>query len=94
MKTLFVALCLLGACSGARASRQDCERILDRIVDIELKERGYKDPMLQTIKRATFKRKLDRELEQCVGRKLMPNALTCVDKAETIEALTHDCLGG
>jgi hypothetical protein len=88
-------LCLfLLACAPERATRADCERILERIVDIELKERGYKDPMLQTIKRTTFKRRLDRDLESCVGRKLRKNAMRCVEQASTIEALTHQCLGG
>jgi hypothetical protein len=84
----------LVACSAPRAAREDCERILDRIVDIELAERGYKDPMLQAIKRTEFRRKLDRELERCVGRKLRPEALRCVDGAKSVEALAHDCLGG
>lgn len=87
-----ILLILLVACGGPRATREHCERILERIVDIELKERGYNDPMLQTMKRAAFKRKLDSELDRCVGRKLPGKAMECVDRATKIETLTHECL--
>lgn len=93
MTRLALVLGLLAACATPRATREDCEHILERIVDIELKERGYKDPMLQTIKRSTLKRKLAQDLDRCVGKKLKTNAIRCVDAASSIEALTHDCFG-
>lgn len=36
---------VLAGCS-ARASREECERILERIVEIELVEQGYRDGAL------------------------------------------------
>jgi hypothetical protein len=89
----FAMLVLLGACQASRATRQDCEAILERIVDIELMERGYRDPMLQKIKQTAFRKKLGAELERCVGKRLEKKAIDCVRSASTIEVLTHDCFG-
>ncbi len=96
MRTLLFIVTLgsaIGACQSRRATRQDCEAILERIVDIELQERGYRDPMLHEIKHTAFKKKLDAELERCVGKRLEQKALACVQSASTSEALTHDCFG-
>jgi len=83
---------LLAGCTGSPAERRDCERILERIVEIELKESGYRDPLLVTVKQAALKRKLDAELQACIGRRLKPGAMACVEQAKNVEALTHECL--
>ncbi len=87
-----VMLVLAAGCRGERATRRDCERILERIVEIELSERGFKDPMLTKLKQITLARKLAMELDACVGRRLGKDAMACVEAARSVEALTHECL--
>jgi hypothetical protein len=80
------------ACNASRATRAECARILERIVEIELRERGYRDPLLKTLKHTELKRKLATELDACVGRPLNRSAMACVENAQEVEKLTHVCL--
>lgn len=85
-------LVALAACATERATREDCELVLGRIVEIELAERGYRDPLLLRVKRDSLRTRLAAELDACVGRALPPGAMQCVRDASNVERLTHDCL--
>lgn len=93
MKRLAFTLVLLAAtCDRPRAVSMDCRVILDRIVEIELREQGYLDPVLARQKKDQIARRLQRELDACIGRPLPPGALACVASADSTESLSHDCL--
>ena len=94
MRRLAIALCLIAApgCSRGRASAEDCREIFDRIVELELRERGFRDPALTARKRRELGRRLAGELDACVGRPLDPGALPCLRSATTNEEITHRCL--
>jgi len=95
MQALFRPLalaCALSACSGPRATADDCGAIFDRIVELELHEMGYRDPVLAERRRVELRRALAPELQRCVGRRLAPTARACVREARTAEDLTHRCL--
>ena len=93
MAALPLSLSLLAAgCSPHRATDADCAEILDRIVEIELAERGFRDPALVELKKEELHRVLGPDLSQCEGRALPSGALACVRAAQSVEEITHRCL--
>ena len=93
---LFALTCLLlvqgVGCGSRRASPEDCERIFDRMVDVELKELGYRDPALSELKRNQLKQRFAAEIGKCAGGKLSPHGLSCIETAQTGEQISHVCL--
>lgn len=91
--TLFtLALVIVAGCGNGRASRDDCAAILDRIVELELRERGFRDPALVARKREELRRTFAPELARCDGRRLPKDALACVHEARSAEEVSHRCL--
>jgi hypothetical protein len=87
-----LAVAALGACSRRPASESDCQAILDRLVDIELRERGYLDPALSERWHATARTRFAAEVAACRERRLPEGALACVARATTAEEVAHRCL--
>lgn len=87
-----LALILAAGCGNGRASHDDCTAILDRIVELELREMGFRDPALVERKRAELHRTLAPEIGRCTGRRLPVDALACVRQATTAEDVSHRCL--
>lgn len=88
---LLVAALLIAGCDSRRASREDCTAILERIVDLELEARGYRDPVLAARRRSELRDKLADELSACEGRRMPAAALDCVERATTSGEVSH-CL--
>jgi hypothetical protein len=80
------------ACGGQPATPEVCEAILRRIVTLELRERGFRDPVLAHRKQGELETLFARELGQCTGRRLRQGALACVERATSAEQISHRCL--
>ena len=80
------------ACGGRRATREDCRQILDRLVDLELQERGFRDPALAARWRAQAEAAHAAELAACEGQRIPRTALACVQAAASSEEISHRCL--
>lgn len=87
-----VLFALVAGCSTPRASHAECERILERIVEIELVEQGYRDPELVERKQSEARRRFAPDVERCIGRRIPEGAMECIEAARDTETLTHDCL--
>ncbi len=88
---------LLGVFVGVsgchRATKQDCEQILDRIVELELAKQGVEDPKLVVSRKAELREaKQDALLRSCVGRRVSQSAMACIKQAKTSEEITESCL--
>ena len=79
-------------CKADRTTSEDCEKMLDRIVELELSERGFRDPVLLAQKQQDLRRLLEPELRQCQGKRLKPDALDCIAAATSTEQISHHCL--
>lgn len=79
-------------CQGGSATAEQCAVILDRIVELELREQGYRDPALTERKRAEFRRLFADELGRCEGRRLPAGAMACIEAAVSAEQVSHVCL--
>ncbi len=97
-KRAWLALPLLGlfwcagACRTERATPRLCAEILDRIIELELHERGFRDPALLQRTRDELGHELAPELMACAGMPVRPDTLACVARAASTEALSHRCL--
>jgi len=79
-------------CHSPSATDSDCEAMVGRIVELELQERGFRDPALTDRKRNELLTSLQPELGQCRGMKLPDGAMACVAKARSTEELSDGCL--
>ena len=90
---IFAALIsFLPTCDSERATQEQCRAIFDRLVQLEVREMGFNDPVLTVRRQAEFAARYANEIRACVGRPIPPAALKCVLSAETAEAVSHECL--
>jgi|GEM_PF-668821 len=89
-------LCVLTAGCGHPASEAECQVILDRIVDLELKAQRVTDPAEMTKRRQESlggpQGAKASVLQGCVGKHITDSALACVRAAETSADITDRCL--
>lgn len=83
---------LLAGCGRRHANAADCGEIFDRLVEVELRERGFQDPALLELKRQELRNLLSSELKECQGKPLRAGALACVRTVKTAEKISHECL--
>jgi hypothetical protein len=90
---LFWATAILLAGCGRPATQQECDEIVGRIVELEVREAASAAPadvekqVHETTK--AFRGKSERE---CVGRRINSRALGCVRNAKSAEEIVKVCL--
>jgi hypothetical protein len=77
---------LLVACTRP-ATQQDCELIVDRNVEVQMKAMNFKDPDQIAKRQAEMRAQLGDELKACVGRRITDGTIECVKKATTGDEL-------
>jgi len=82
----------LGGCRRHAATRDECRAILDRIVELELHELGFRDPVLARRKADEASRAFAPDLARCDGVRIPNGAMRCVQDATTVEEISHRCL--
>ena len=88
-----VATALLASACGHPATKAECEEIVDKIVEIELRGQGIADPAkIEERKRDTRAAVGNEQVERCVGKKVRASAMECVRKATTYEQIQDICL--
>jgi hypothetical protein len=70
----------------------DCQALLDRLIDVELSESGYRDPVLRARSRENLGRRFSADLERCKGLMVPGDLHACLSKARTSEDIVHHCL--
>jgi len=85
----FVLLVTAAAC-GRKATVDDCQRIVKRITELELKNVVPEQQIGSEVSEAqqAFK---ERALSDCVGRRISENALACVETATSAASIIDDC---
>jgi hypothetical protein len=93
-RLLCIAALVAGAagCSGHPATTEECNAILDRIVELELHELGFRDPALEARKAAELRSALAPELRRCEGVRVRATAIECARHAKSAEEISHKCL--
>lgn len=86
--------CLLSVASlgcGRKATVEDCEQIVKRIVELELKPVVPEQELGKEVRDAQQQFK-DRALADCVGRRITDKSLRCVANAKSTATIIDDCL--
>ncbi|WP_198096903.1 hypothetical protein, partial [Clostridioides difficile] len=63
------AVVALAAC-GRKATSSDCQLILDRSVELQMKEMDKGDPDAIAKRQAILRQELEGEMKDCVGRRI------------------------
>jgi hypothetical protein len=86
-----VALLLTFGC-GRPATVSDCERIISRVAELELKEVDISDQAVVKSQiegtQAAFR---ERMMSDCVGRRLRQSSLDCINNATTANQVVSEC---
>lgn len=96
-RALFIALLVTAgiAAPGCRrqpASAEDCGAVLDRIIELELSEAGYRDPVLRARWQQDLGRRFAPDLQRCRGLRIRTDLRNCLGKARTPDEIPHRCL--
>ena len=86
------ALALLSGCHRHRASPQDCKAALDRLIDVELVELGYRDPILRTRWHRELERRFALDLERCRSGRVRDDLRLCLQGQHSSQAIVQQCL--
>jgi hypothetical protein len=75
---------------GREATVEDCQQIVKRIVELELKSVVPEQELSAEVQEAqqAFR---ERASADCVGRRITEKSLACVAAAKTAEAVIDDC---
>ncbi len=87
-RTLAVVVLSLSLCAvacGRKATRADCEAVIDRNVAVQLKAMNIADPALIAKKQDELRTQLRGEIDACIGKRVTDGMMTCVKAAETPE---------
>ena len=80
-----ILLCLAGC--GRKATRVDCEAVVDKNVEVKLKADGVTDPPLVQKRKEELRASLKEDIDKCVGKRVTDGMLACVKRAETAEQI-------
>ena len=84
---LLLACLCLAAC-GHPATEKECEEILERSAELELRGRNITDPeIIKNRVAAARTAKRDKLMELCIGRRITDGAMSCIRGAPTSEEL-------
>jgi hypothetical protein len=89
---LAVAVIFVPACGRRAATAADCRALLDRMIDVELDESGFRDPVLRARSRENLGRRFALDLERCKGLTVPRNLQACLATTQTTEEVAHRCL--
>lgn len=82
---LLFALSLL-AC-GRKATREDCEMVVDKNIEAKLMADGVTDPVVVQKRKDELKPGLKEDIDKCVGRRVTDGMMNCVKASETAEQI-------
>jgi hypothetical protein len=80
-------LALVGAGCGRKATRADCELVVDKNVEVKLKSDGMTDQALIQKRKDELRTSLKDDIDKCVGKRVTDGMLACVRSAETPEQI-------
>ena len=96
MKTLAAALvslavaCSLAGC-GRRATEADCQLIVDKSVELQMKEMSETDAATIAERETHIRSELDEQIQSCQSRRVTDRTIACVKAATATQELDR-CL--
>jgi hypothetical protein len=84
---ILAGLAVLVVGCGRQANESDCQLIVDRSVEIQMKELKITDPEQIEHRKVQLRSELQGEMKQCIGRRVTDKMMACVRGANTSEEL-------
>ncbi|MCL2723342.1 MAG: hypothetical protein FWD69_02800 [Polyangiaceae bacterium] len=85
---VLVAFVALGTLScGRKATREDCEVVVDRNVEVQMKALGITDPAAIEKKRQEMHASMSEDIDKCVGKRVTDAMIACVKDAPTTDKI-------
>ena len=85
------ATVMLGGC-GHPATREECDQIIDKVVELELRGQNINDPAVVAQRKVDTRNKLGAELlKKCEGRKMTNSTMACVKAATSYDDIENRC---
>ncbi len=84
------ALLVVAGC-GRKATLEDCEVIVDRNVEVQLKALGVTDEKIVAQRRTEMRAALKDDIGSCVGKRVTDGMMTCVKSADSTDRIDQ-CL--
>lgn len=78
---------VLSGC-GRPATEADCQLIIDRNVEVQMRAMKLEDPALIAKKQEELRVAMKDDLKDCVGRRVTDKMMNCVREAKTAEEIT------
>lgn len=82
---LVLAPMLVGC--GRKATHEDCEVVVDKNVELQLKQLGVTDPAIVVKRRDEMRAAMKDDIDKCVGKRVTDGMMTCVKNAETADKI-------
>ena len=76
---------------GHKANDADCQFILDRNVEVQMKAMHITDPVAIDKRKQEIQSELKSQLQGCIGKRITDGMLACVARAQTAEAI-DECM--
>ncbi|MCL2778704.1 MAG: hypothetical protein FWD73_11930 [Polyangiaceae bacterium] len=70
---------------GRKATREDCEVVVDRNVEIQLKAQGVIDPAVIDKEKQKILSSMSADIDKCVGMHVTDSMISCMKNAPTAE---------
>jgi hypothetical protein len=90
LTSLLIAALVFGC--GRKATQADCDLILDRYVEVQLRAMNVNDPATIAKRETEMRAEMKDEIRDCVGKRVTDSMLGCVKRAQTneeIDKCTH-----
>lgn len=89
LASLVFLLAFALACSacGRKATRADCEAVVDKNVEVKLKAEGITDPPIVQKRKEELRASLRDDIDKCVGKRITDGMMACVKGADTAEQI-------
>jgi hypothetical protein len=89
LSLLSLVALMVGAVTGCgrKATRADCEAVVDKNVELQLKALGVTDPAIVTKRRDEMRASLSDDIDKCIGKRVTDSMMSCVQSAETADKI-------
>ncbi|HSY40575.1 MAG TPA: hypothetical protein VLA79_13635 [Polyangia bacterium] len=85
-------LATLAGCHRHTATAADCRAVLDRLVELELKEQGFHDPALVPRWQEELAGRFSDDLGRCRAVRVGNDLGACLRAAQNPEEIAHRCV--
>lgn len=82
---VFFVLAVAGC--GRKATRADCELVVDRNIEVKLRADGVTDPDTIRKRKDELRASLKDDIDKCIGKRVTDPMMACVRTAETAEQI-------